>query len=63
MTKDTAESIDALKAAVLRMVYNIGDERRALELRALAREARVQRGQARKIENERPTGKDKPVDK
>jgi hypothetical protein len=63
MTKDTAESIDALKAAVLRMVYNIGDERRALELRAVAREARVQRGQARKIENERIPGKDKPVPK
>ena len=53
MTKDEGVVIDAFKAAMTTNCYNIGDEGRALELRALAKEERLRRGKARKDENEK----------
>ena len=53
MTKDEGAAMDSFKGVMAARTYNIGDESRALELRAEAKEARVARGAIRKAENEK----------
>ena len=52
MTKDEGAVMDSFKAAMTGRCYNIGDEARALTLRAEAKVARLARGVARKKVNE-----------
>ena len=47
LTKERAEALDALRAALRNSIFNIGDEARALEMRARERELRLQRGAER----------------
>ena len=50
---DAAEANDALKGAIRQAVYAIGDEARALAVRAAEKEQRLARGRARAEANER----------
>ena len=47
LTKERAEALDALRAALRNSLFNIGDEERALEMRAQERARRLQRGAER----------------
>jgi hypothetical protein len=51
MTKDSAEAVDSLKGAITEGRYAIGLESRALEIRAAAKTARLERGRTRREAN------------
>ena len=54
MTKDSAEAVDALKGAITEGRCAIGLESRALEIRAAAKTARLERGRTRREANGAP---------